>query len=95
MLHPEKEDKAFHHSLFNHLLSHIMVCLFQFFDVLTCVAPPSRISPSVPVVWLLPVVPCVVIRPRFHVTCAGTRAPRTAHKGRMNCKTANENIFYQ
>jgi hypothetical protein len=35
MLRPEKQDKAFHLSLFNHILSCTMVCLFQFFDVLT------------------------------------------------------------
>jgi hypothetical protein len=35
MLHPEAADRKFHHSLFNHVLSFTMVCLFQFFDVLT------------------------------------------------------------
>jgi hypothetical protein len=39
MLHPKLSDKDFHHSLFNHTLSCILVHLFQFFDVLTYKQP--------------------------------------------------------
>lgn len=35
MIHPEAADRKFHHSLFNHIVSSTLVCLFQFFDVLT------------------------------------------------------------
>jgi len=35
MVHPEPADRKFHHSLFNHIVSTTLVCLFQFFDVLT------------------------------------------------------------
>ncbi len=35
ILRTEDADKKFHHSLFNHVLSFSMVCLFQFYDVLT------------------------------------------------------------